>query len=183
MFEFLKSASDYGLIDIFFGIGIPAFLWSLIRKRAPRNYPYLHVSVSEGHSDFIPPNHQNLCAIIFSISNSGNSNFYIARAYFIPTRSSWITLFLAIKTPIKVHPFSDKIADKNNAFELKFISDDPIIFTEYETIIRPSHKNRKQTFLALTEPLTLEMIQNRNCGTLYIDYATREFQGTHKIRV
>lgn len=183
MIKYLEIASKFGLIDIFFGIGIPAFLWNLIRKRAPRNYPYLHISVSNEFVVSIPPNHKNLPSIVFSISNSGNSNFYIARAYFLPTRSNWRTLFLPRKTYVKVHPYSDRIADKNNAFELKFTSEEPNIFTEYETIIRPGHENKKQTWLALSEPLMMDMILNRDCGTLYIEYATREFQGVHKIRV
>lgn len=183
MWHLLEFGSKFGLIDIFFGIGIPAFLWSMIRKQAPRNYPYLHVSVSSGSNVSIPPNQVNIPSISFSISNSGSSNFYIARAYFLPIKRSWKTKFLPTKTYLKVHPYSDRIADKSNAFELKFLGKESNLFTEYETIIRPGHENRKQTWLALAEPLVTEMIINRDCGTLFIEYATKDYQGVHKVRV
>ena len=181
MLDWLEFASHYGLIDIFFGIGIPAVLWSVIRKRFPKNYPYLHVSASIlDNSVSIPPNHKNLPSIVFSLSNCGSSNFYIARAYFLPEKRDWRSLFFGKKTALKVHPDSDKIADKRNAFELKFATDNPSIFTHFETIIRPGHENKKRTWLALSEPLTNDLIQQRNCGTLYIEYATKDYHGVHK---
>ncbi len=183
MLEFLKIASNYGIIDIFFGIGIPAFLWRIIWLNKTKNYPFLHISISNEFLVEISPNYKNLPSIFFSISNSGSSNFYIARAYFLPEQRRWYTLFFSTNTNLKIHPTSDRIADKNNAFELKFKGEDRNYFTEYEAIVRPGHHNRKHTWLALAEPVTENMIKTRNCGMLFIEYATKEFQGVHKIRV
>ena len=39
------------------------------------------------------------------------------------------------------------------------------------------------TWLALEQPIEQRMIDNRNCGILYIEYATQTKQGKHIIKV
>jgi hypothetical protein len=47
----LKWLAEYGLIDIFFGLGVVGFIATLIRRVLPSNYEYLHTSVAAGYED------------------------------------------------------------------------------------------------------------------------------------
>ncbi len=180
----LEWLARYGFIDIIFGLGVISFLVSLIKKTFPTNYEHLHVSVSLGGSVSIPPDIKVNQSFRIQLSNSGQTNFYIARAYFCANQREWWTLWLWNKsTGLNVHPGPDRIADKNNAFELKFTDQQPNDFTQYEALIRPGHSHRQTTWLPLAQPITQKLIDNRNCGTLYIEYATQKRQGVHRSKV
>ena len=67
-----------------------------------------------------------------------------------------------------------------DAFELKFIGNQPQYFTDFETLIRPGSSNSQLTWLALEQPLQQPLIDKRRCGTLYIEYAVSGQQGIHR---
>lgn len=181
--ETLKWLAEYGLIDIIFGIGVVGLITGLIRKFMPSNYERLHTSVSAGGPVIIQTGQVNQ-SIQFQIKNAGPSNFYIARAYFRSERRSPCKLWLGWqRTPLQVHLDSSRIAEKDNAFELKFSGEQSQFLTDLEALVRPVSSNSQTTWLALEKPLTSELIQSRNCGVLYIEYATQGKQGTHVIRV
>lgn len=181
--ETLKWLAEYGLIDIFFGLGVVGFIAGLIRKALPSNYEHLHTSVTAGG----PVNIQTGPvgnSIWFHIRNAGQTNFYIARSYFRAERRSPLKLWLGwCRTPLRVHPDSARIAEKNGAFELKFSGQQPQFFTAYEALVRPGSGNSQTTWLALEEPLPSALIESRNCGVLYVEYATGGKQGIHVVRV
>lgn len=181
--ETLKWLSEYGLIDIFFGLGVVGFIAGLIRKVLPSNYEHLHTSVISGGPVTIQTGPVNN-SIQFHLRNVGQANFYIARAYFrAGRRSSWKLWLGWRRTPLRVHPDSARIAEKKNAFELKFSGQQPLFFTEYEALVRPGSSNSQATWLALEDPLPPELIESRNCGVLYIEYATNAKQGIHVVRI
>lgn len=183
MLSILEWLARYGIIDIIFGLGVVTLIWRLIRKLFPSNYDHLHVTINSGD----PVSIQNVSAeysIVFNIRNTGHTNFYIARAYFHPKQRCFKKLWLGWGTTnLHVRPESDRIADKDNAFELKFQGQQPNCFEDYEALVRPGHSNGITTWLALEEPIVNELIQNRRCGMLYIEYATAGKQGVHVVRV
>ena len=182
--ELLANLSKYGIIDIFFGVGIPTFLWALLVKKFPKNFNRLHVSISEGPIVQIPPKGEKLNSMKISLRNSGSTNLYVARAYFKSSQKKWFTLFLwDHKTELGVHPASDRIADKGNAFELKFSGEPPYYFTEFEVLIKPGGLNGVWTWLALSIPISDSQISEKRSGTLYIEYATQDFQGLHVVQI
>ena len=181
--ETLKWLAEYGLIDIFFGLGVVGMLAGLMRKVLPSNYEQLHTSVVAGGPMTIQTGPVGN-SIQFQIKNAGTTNFYIARVYFRAERRSPKKLWLGWrKTPLRVNPDSARIAEKKNAFELKFLGQQAQFLTDLEALIRPGSSNSQTTWLALEEPLPAELIESRNCGILYIEYATQGKQGTHVIRV
>lgn len=181
--EALRWLAEYGLIDIFFGIGVVSLITGFIRKFLPSNYEHLHTSVSAGGPMTIQTGPVSQ-SIQFHVRNAGLTNFYIARAYFRSERRSPWKLWLGWqRTPLRVHPDSARIAEKDNAFELKFTGQQSQFLTDLEALVRPGSNNSQTTWLALADPLPSELIQSRNCGVLYIEYATQGKQGTHVIRV
>lgn len=187
MLDTLEWLARYGFIDIIFGIGVISFLRRLIRRALPTNYEFLHVDVSPGVPGFIPDYNGKQVNVDQSfslrISNSGRSNFYVARAYFRAKQRRWRTLWLwRTPTQIRVHPRSARIADKD-AFELKFPDKRPEYFEEYEALIRPGSLNGQMTWLALEQPVEQRLIDKRRCGVLYVEYATSGRQGVHRVRV
>jgi hypothetical protein len=183
LLDALERLTKYGLIDIFFGVGVISFLGGLIKKAFPTNYEHLHISIARGGPVSIPPGIRLSQSFQIQLSNAGQVNLYIARAYFQAKQRQWWTLWLWNKhTELHIHPRSDRIIDKD-AFELKFPAQQPNYFTEYEALIRPGHSNRQITWLALEEPIRQQLINRRVCGTLYVEYATSNKQGVHKIKV
>ena len=181
--EFLEKLAKYGIIDIIFGIGVIGFIVKLIRRAFPTNYDHLHVNISIGGAVFIPGPGKVLNSINFQLANAGQTNFYVARAYFRAKQRPWWTLWLfPLKTKTIVHPASARIMDKD-AFELKFIGNQPQYFTDFETLIRPGSSNSQLTFLAVEQPLQQSLIDNRRCGTIYIEYAVSGQQGIHRTRI
>jgi hypothetical protein len=182
MLETLEWLAKYGFIDIIFGVGIFGLAWKFLRKFVHSNYSHLHVSLSRGDQMQIHGEDVD-SSIRIDIRNSGSTNFYIARAYFKEKlRPWWLLWFLPIKTKLKVHPSSDRISDKD-AYELKFSGSTLGGLTEYEALVTPGHGNGVTTFLALTENAADEIIQNRKCGVLYIEYAVSGKQGIHRVRL
>lgn len=165
-------------------IGIISYVVKLIRKGFPSNYEHLHISASQGGTVYIPPNITCQHSFFIQLSNAGQTNIYIARAYFQPKQRVWWTLWLWNRgTQLHVHPRSDRIADKGNAFELKFSGERQNLFTEYETLIPSGHNHRQTTWLALEQLVGQRLIDSRKCGVLYVEYATSNKQGVHKIRI
>ena len=182
MLNTLEWLAKYGFIDIFFGIGVTGLLWKYLHRFLPSNYPHLHVDLSREPVVTIRGQKINT-AIRIDIRSAGASNFHIARAYFRAKLRPWWLLWLWPRpTKLKVHPASDRIADKD-AYELKFQGDLPGGFTEYEALVRPGHQNGAWTWLALTEAASDDIIRERKCGNLYIEYATAGYQGIHKVRL
>jgi hypothetical protein len=182
LLNFLEKLAKYGIIDIIFGIGVVGFLVRLIQKVMPSNYEHLHINVSIGGPVSIPGAGQVEQSISFILNNAGQTNFYVARAYFRPKFRRWWFLWLK-RTPTNViiHPRSFRIAGKD-AFELKFQGEHPW-FSDYETLVRPGRSGGQPTWLALEQPMHQSDIDNRNCGVLYIEYATTGKQGVHVVRV
>ena len=181
--KWLETLAKYGIIDIVFGIGVIGFIGRLISRAFPTNYDHLHVNVFIGGAVSIPGpgNVQN--SLNITLSNSGQSNFYLARAYFRAKQRRWWLLWLRpVETNIKIHPASARIVDKD-AFELKFTGNQPQYFTEFETLIRPGSSNGQTTWLALEQPLQQRLINKRQCGVLYIEYAVAGQQGIHRTRI
>jgi len=178
----LEWLARYGFIDIIFGIGVIGFIVRLLRKNFPSNYENLHVDVSNSGPVTIPGAKVGH-SLIISLRNSGLTNFYIARAYFRPKLRRWWCLWLKrIPTKLRVHPNSDRISSKD-AIELKFQGRLQSIFNEYETLVRPGHDEVQSTWLPLMQPVQQEEIENRQCGVLYIEYATKDKQGIHRERI
>ncbi len=183
LLETLEWMARYGFIDILFGIGVITLIGNLIAKLLPSNYKHLHVNVSPGGPVNIPRVGQVPQSIEFHFRNSGQANFYIARAYFRPKQRRWFLIWAKeINTKLRVHPQSDRITDRD-AFELKFPGQRPLYFTEYEALVRPGHQNVKTTWLALESPLSQDLINKRRCGVLFLEYATSGKQGKHRVRV
>lgn len=88
MLETLSELSKYGFIDIFFGLGIPAVIWGLIRKRFSRNYEFLHISVFKEGSAEIPRSQEILPILRIQLSNAGGSNILIASGAFYEKEGS-----------------------------------------------------------------------------------------------
>jgi hypothetical protein len=180
----LEWMSKYGIFDILTILGVFTFLGNMVRKGFPSNYEHLHISVSQGGPVFIPPNINLPQSFSIQLSNAGQTNVYVARAFFKTRQRVWWTLWLWDRTTqLRVHPRSDRIADKDNAFELKFTGERPNLFTEYETLIPAGHNHRRTTWLALEEPVDQRLIDVRKCGVLYVEYATSNKQGVHKVRL
>lgn len=184
MLDMLEWLARYGFIDILFGIGVIGFLAKLIKKALPNNYDHLHVHVSSGGPVSIPGAGPLNHSFSIEIRNAGQTNFYIARAFFRPKLRSWKTLWLIQQqTELKVHPESHRITDKD-AFELKFLGASQAGFTDYEALVRPgSSSHGVTTWLPLEEPISQNIINERRCGVLYIEYATTGRQGVHVVRV
>lgn len=177
----LEWLARYGFIDIIFGIGVIGFLARLVKKAFPSNYDHLHINVKAGGPASIPGAKVDQTLNI-NLRNAGQTNFYIARAYFRPKLRRW--WFLWVKktyTKLKVHPLSHRIADMD-AFELKF-KVDQAGFCEYEALVQPGHNNGQTTWLALEEPSSQRDINKRLNGVLYIEYATSGRQGLHRTRI
>jgi len=180
--ETMEWLHRHGFIEIFFGIGIFGFLARLVQKGFPSNYDHLHVTVIPGGPVHIPgdPHVPNSMKII--LSNAGQTNFYIARAYFRPKFRRWWSLWILRKaTKIKIHALSYRIPHKD-AFELKFPGNTPS-FSNYEAIVPPGHSTGRITWLPLQQPLQQSEIDKRRCGVLYIEYATAGKQGIHVVRL
>ena len=178
----LKWLAEYGFIDIIFGVGVIGFLARVIKKALPSNYDHLHISISPGAAVSIPGAGQVPQSIRFTLSNAGQANLFVARAYFRPKLRHWWSLWLK-RTPtnIRVNPKSLRIAHKD-AFELKFQGNNPG-FSNYEALVQPGHPSGQTTWLALDQPLNQKDIDNRLCGVLYVEYATSGKQGRHVVRV
>lgn len=184
MLKTLEWLAKYGFIDIIFGIGVVGFIARLVAKAFPSNYDHLHVHVSRGGPVSIPRAGQLNHSLSILIRNAGQTNFYIARAYFRAKQRSWKTLWLVRhKTDLTVHPEAYRITDKD-AFELKFPCNSSTGFTDYETLVRPGPSNNGvTTWLPLTDEVSQDDIDNRTCGVLYIEYATSGKQGVHVVKV
>jgi len=184
MLETLEWLTKYGFIEIFFGLGVVGLLARLIRKVLPSNYDHLHVDVF-GSGPVTIPRVTDTIPHSFSIAlrNAGNTNLYVARAYFRPKLRRWWSLWLRRSpTRLKVHPKAYRIIDKD-AIELKF-SGGQNNFTEYETLVRPGASTQAvTTWLPLSEAANQEDINKRQCGVLYVEYATWGKQGVHVVRV
>ena len=182
MLDTLEWLAKYGFIGIIFDLVVVGLLWRFLRRFLPSNYPHLHVGLSTGPAVNIRDKPINTTVRI-DIRNSGATNFYIARAYFRPKLRRWWLLWLySCPTKLNVHPASDLIADKD-AYELKFQDQRPGGFTEYEALVRPGHEKGVMTWLALTDAASADMIQKRQCGTLFMEYAASGHQGIHKVRL
>jgi hypothetical protein len=178
IFEWLAK---YGFIDIIFGLGVMGFLARLIQKVRPSNYDHFHIDASVGGPVAIPRAGNVNDSFSITIRNAGQTNIYIARAYFRPTLRHWKSLWL-LRTPtrLKIHPQSSRIADKD-AFELKFAQAES--FTEYEALVKPGSSNGVSTWLPLEQSTNQEDINKRQCGKIYIEYATAGRQGVHVVRL
>jgi len=183
MLEYLECLAKYGFIDIFFGIGIMTMLATYIRRIVPSKCPVLHVDPSVGDSVSIPRVNGLLPSLKICIRNSGQTNVYIARAYFRPKRRIWWLLGLyQVRTGIRVHPLAFRIAEKD-AFELK-VQGSREGFTNYEALVPPGDSSRAAvTWLPLAEPVEQGQIDQRQCGVLYIEYGTRGKQGVHRVAI
>ncbi len=183
MLDTLEWLSKYGLIDIFFGLGVVSIIARLVYKVLPSNYDHLHIDASIGGKVSIPRVGEVEHSFSVSIRNSGQSNLYIARAYFRPRFRRWWSLWLKrTNTSLKVHPQSYRIANKD-AFEVKFSSNNSG-FTEYETLVKPGDsRSGVTTWLPLSEAVAQENINKRRCGILYVEYATQGKQGVHKVKL
>lgn len=178
----LEWLAKYGFIDIIFGIGVVGFLAGVIKKAFPSNYDHLHVSVCPSGAVSIPGAGQVPQSIMFTLGNAGQTNLYVARAFFRPKLRRWWTLWLKrFPTRLRVHSKSLRIAHKD-AFELKFLGNHPG-FSNYEALVQPGHSKGQITWLALEHPVQQIEIDNRRCGVLYIEYATSGKQGLHAVRV
>ncbi|MGA2177042.1 MAG: hypothetical protein ABSH38_18865 [Verrucomicrobiota bacterium] len=174
----LEWFTKHGFLEMLFGFGV----LGLIRRAFPRKYEHLHVNVTSGGPVSVPPQ-SAAQSLQIHLSNAGLVNLYIARAYFCAKQRHWWTLWLWNKpTQLRIHPKSDRIVDKD-AFELKFRPGPASPFTEYETLIHPGHPHRESTWLALESPVKQHLIDQRRCGVLYIEYATSDHQGVHKVNV
>jgi len=179
----LEWLSKYGLIDIIFGIGVISFIFRIIKKAFPSNFEYLHIDVAIGDSVSIPRAGKLDNSLIIRFRNAGYKNIYIARVYFQSKLRTWWTLWLfKLPTRLKVHPQAYRIIDKD-AFEVKFNNDNNGT-TEYDTFLKPGSSNKgKSSWIPLEEPVTQNIINDRKCGVLFIEYATQGKQGIHRIRV
>lgn len=177
----LESAAKYGFIDIIFGLGVISFLIGVIKKAFPSNYDHLHVSVSPGGAVSIPGAGPIPQSIVFTLSNAGRTNIYVARAFFRPKLRRWWLLWKRTPTNLRIHPRSARIAHKD-AFELKFIGSHPG-FSNFEALVPPGHSAGQATWLALAQSVQQIDIDNRQCGVLYVEYATAGKQGLHAVRV
>lgn len=177
MLQTLEWLARYGIIDIFFGVGVIGFVAHLIRKVVPSNCEHLHVDVYMGGPVEIPRAGKLDHSFVIALRNAGQVNLYVARAYFRPKLRRWWSLWL-LRTPtsLKVHPKSYRIADKD-AFELK-PAEEHEGFTRYETLVRPGDsRSGVVTWLPLVKSANQEDIERRRCGVLYVEYATRGKQG------
>lgn len=178
----LEWLAKYGFIDIIFGVGVTGLAWRLIRRVIPNNLDGIDVNLSQGGAVTILGQRVEQ-SLTIEIGNSSGKNCYIGRAYFSATQRRWWTLWLKrSSTRLRVYPKSKRITAKK-AFELKFPGQNMQFLSEYETIIRPGHTNVQSTFLALEEPVSQDIIEARCCGVLYLEYATSDTQGVHRLRV
>ena len=183
MLDILEWLAKYGIFDLVFGLGVISLLARFIKRVLPSNCDHLHVDVFVGGPVTIPRVGNLPHSFRISLRNAGQTNLYIARAYFRPKFRRWWSLWLRrSSTGLKVHPQSYRIADKD-AFELKF-SGGQDSFTEYEALVRPGDsKQDVTTWLPLGEAASQEDIDKRRCGVLYVEYATTGKQGVHVVRV
>lgn len=180
--ETLEWLTKYGFIDIFFGIGVIGIVLGLVRRIVPANYDQLHIDAVNGAAYAIPGADNVPNSLMFRLSNAGQTNIFITRCYFKAAIRPWFFLWLVpLSTRTKVHPLSRKITHKN-AFELKFEGNSPG-FSNYEAMIKPGNSSGISTFLALSEPVGQDVFNERNCGTIYVEYATSGKRGIHVLRV
>jgi hypothetical protein len=178
----LEWFTKYGFTEMVFGFGVIAFLARIVRKAFPMNYDHLHISVSPGGAVSIP-GAAGQQSIVFTLSNAGQTNVYVARAFFRSKLRRWWWLWLKrTPTKLRVHPLSAKIAHKD-AFELKFQGPQQPLFSSYEAYLPPGTVGAQITWLALEQRVQQVEIENRRCGVLYIEYATSGKQGVHTVRV
>ena len=178
----LEWLAKYGFIEIFFGIGIIGFVARLMKKAVPSNYDHLHITVLPGGAVQIPGDPHVPNSVRFVLNNAGQTNLFVARAYFRPKFRRWWSLWLWRKsTAIRIHPLSYRIPQKD-AYELKFTGNNSG-FTNYETLVPPAHSTGQVTWLPLQEPLQQSEVDKRHSGVIYVEYATSGKQGVHVVRV
>ena len=188
--EKLEWLTKYGLIEIFFGIGVLSLIGKLIRKITPSNCSYLEVNPFAGPAVTIPGALQPIHvphSLTMDLRNVGPANIYVARAYFRPKRRRWYWLWLRRSpTGLKVHPQAFRNKDTFAlSFELPGQQAQQVqhMFTEYETLLRPVAGWTARTWLPLTEAVDQQQIEKRRCGVLYLEYASKDRQGLHVVRL
>jgi len=163
----LEYWAKYGLIDIFFGIGVLGIISRLVSRVIPSNLDELHVS-----ADFVA---QNTPLLFVQIANAGGKNIYISRAYFKPRPHSWLFKNKHVLAPSLRGNFWNLTL---NFYELKFGSEGT---REYDSLVKPGQK--VATGLQLDSlPQTTETGAGR-FGKIVIEYATYGKQGRHVVSV
>ena len=189
LLETLEWLTKYGFLEIFFGLGVLGLVAKLVHKVVPSNCNFLDVHTAAGGPVTIPGAIGQLHlqhSFTIDLRNVGPMNIYVGKAYFRPKRRRWWTLWLGRRrTPLRVHPQAFRIVSKD-AFALGFEAPGQQVqhvFTDFETLLRPVPGSTVRTWLPLTAAADQREIEKRNCGVLYVEYATREGQGIHVIRV
>ena len=164
----LEYCSKYGLIDIFFGIGVLGIVSRLVSRIVPSNLDDLHVS-----ADFVL---QNNFLLFVQISNAGGKNIYISRAYFKP--KTYSRFFFKNK---HVLAYSQRGSFWNltlNFYELRFGAGT----REYDCLLKPGYEHKVATGLQL-DSLPQEKTGAGMFGKVVIEYATYGKQGRHEVPI
>ena len=170
----LEWAARYGFIDIAFGLGVTGIIWRGLRRFVPRNLEHLHIHVQphELHVANDIETYDNALGIF--ISNAGQHNIYIARAFF---RDRYRTIWpLTSRSELPIYPKAFRSA-AHDAYEIKFGDG----WYEFDCLIKPGH--RTFTYLPLSKPPDETTIAGHRCGTIILEYATAGRSGVHRVRV
>jgi hypothetical protein len=140
-----------------------------------RNLDFLHVHV-QADQVLARSNYEHYDNVLgIYLSNAGNSNVYISRAFFRDFYRRWFIFKRKSKLPIYDSAFKDL---GHNAYEIKFGEQ----WLEFDTIIKPGAE-KCFTYLPLSGPASSEVIHSRSCGTLILEYFNSGKSGRHRVRV
>lgn len=168
--DILEYLSKYGLIDIFFGIGILGIVSRLVSRVIPSNLDELHVN-----ADFVV---QNTPLMFVQIANAGRKNIYISRAYFKPRPHRWP--FSKNKHALALSLRGNFRNLSLNFYELRFGTEGS---REYDCLVKPGHDKKVSTGLQLDSLPRITETGAGRFGKIVIEYATYGKQGRHVVPV
>jgi hypothetical protein len=165
----LKFLAEYGLLDIFFGIGVLGFIYKLFIKVVPANLDELHVN-----ADF-PLQQQALFFV--QLSNAGAKNIYISRAYFKPKKRRFF--FFKNKYALTPEIRRNYTNLSQGFYELRFGENQK----EYDILIKPGYENKAATGFGISTTPSSQSLGDGNFGKIVIEYSTYGKQGRHVVKV
>ena len=166
--ETLKWLAEHGFIDMFFGFGVLTFVYQLFRRVTPSNIDELEVS-----ADFDSKKDDLL---YIQLTNSGNKNIYISKAYFKPFKVGYPfrrVEILNIKQRENLHVIG------HNYYIVKF----PPNLQSLDVLLKPGIPNSIKTGFSLVEKPDEKFRNKGKLGKLVFEYSLYGKNGKHIVKL
>lgn len=166
--ETLKWLAEYGFIDMFFGFGALTIIYQLFRKVIPKNIDELEVSADfESDKDDL---------LYIQLTNSGNKNIYISKAYFKPFKIGYPFKRAQI---LKIQQRANLHVIGSDYYIVKF----PPNLQNLDLLLKPGLSNSVKTGLSLHEKPEGKYRNKGKLGKFVFEYSLYGKNGKHVVKL